>query len=92
MSPTDKPQWRDSRVLVFSSHVVRDNLLVKPGVTQKPASHKKRPPETPAAQVWEECPRRRRTPLQLYSEMLEKARAFFVLQYEFELVWPICHT
>ena len=33
-----------------------------------PASHKERPPETPAAQVWEECPRRRRTPRQVYSD------------------------
>lgn len=36
-----------------------------------PASHKKRPPETPAAQVWEECPRRRRTQLQVYSDARE---------------------
>ena len=38
MSPTDKPQWRDSRVLVFASHLVRDNFLVQPSVTQKEAA------------------------------------------------------
>ncbi len=56
---------QDARVLVFS---------VTLSVTIfwfSPASHKKRPPETPAAQVWEECPRRRRTPLQVYSDARE---------------------
>ena len=51
-----------ARILVFSSHVVHDNFWFNP------ASHEKRPPETPAAQVWEECPRRSRTRQQVYSD------------------------